>query len=100
MPSVLFTRSVQDMDVKFDVATRHKAYFGCLQVAHARDFLFVIPNDGIGRHMSSIECRTILRYCLITLLFSSNKVFHIYRKVCLDTFEEHVIHCMELLGFK
>jgi len=43
--SALFSKIVQ-MEVKFDMTTRHKAIFGCLQTAHARDFLLAIPIDG------------------------------------------------------
>lgn len=33
-------------------------------------------------------------------LFPIDEVFHVCCKACLDTFEKHVIHCMELPGFK
>jgi len=39
LASALFSKSVQDMQVKFDMTTRQKAIFGCLQAAHAQDFL-------------------------------------------------------------
>jgi hypothetical protein len=39
--------------------TRHKTILGCLQATHAQDFLLVIPIDGLGQRMSSIEYRTI-----------------------------------------
>jgi len=41
--SSLCSKSVQDMEVKFDMSTRHKTFLGCLQVPHAHDFLIVIP---------------------------------------------------------
>jgi hypothetical protein len=37
---VLFGKIVQDIEVKFNMTTRHKIVFGCLQAAHAQDFLF------------------------------------------------------------
>jgi hypothetical protein len=43
---VLFGKIVQDVEVEFNMTTRHKVVFGCLQVAHAQDFLVVIPIDG------------------------------------------------------
>ena len=59
--SALFSKSVEDMEVKFDMTTRQKAIFGCLQAAHAQDFLLAIMIDGLGQHMSPVEYRTILR---------------------------------------
>jgi len=44
--SALFSKSVQDMEVKFDMSTRQKTIFGCLQAAHAHDFLLAIPIEG------------------------------------------------------
>ena len=35
LASTLFSKSVQDMEVKFDMTTRQKAIFGCFQAAHA-----------------------------------------------------------------
>lgn len=32
--NVLFNKSFQNMDVKFDMTTRHKEVFDCLQVSH------------------------------------------------------------------
>ena len=39
LASAFFSKSFQDMDVKFDMTTRQNAIFGCLQAAHAQDFL-------------------------------------------------------------
>ena len=55
LASALFSKSVQDMEVKFDMTTRQKTIFGCLQAAHAQDFLLAIPIDGIGQHMSPVS---------------------------------------------
>ncbi|MCI52079.1 auxilin-like protein, partial [Trifolium medium] len=33
-------------------------------------------------------------------LFPVDEVYSVDRKTCLDRFEEHVVHCRELLGFK
>jgi len=98
--SALFSKSVQDMEVKFDMTTRQKAIFRCLQAAHAQDFLLAIPVDGLGQHMSSVEYRTILRYRLMIPLFLIDEVCLVCRKACLDTFGEHVVHCNEFPGFK
>ena len=67
--SALFSKSVQDMEVKFDMTTRQKAIFRCLQAAHAQDFLLAILIDRLGQHMSPVEYRTILRYRLMIPLF-------------------------------
>lgn len=48
------------MKVKFDMIIRQKSIFGYLQVTHAHDFLIVISIDGLGKHMSPVEYRTIL----------------------------------------
>jgi len=45
--------------------------------------------------MSPVEYRTILRYHLMIPLFPIDEVRHVYRKACLDTFGEHVVHCKE-----
>jgi hypothetical protein len=82
------------------MTTRQKAIFGCLQAEHAQDFLLAIPIDGLGQHMSRVEYRTILRYRLMIPLFPIDEVCPIYRKACLDTFGEHVVHCKQLPDFK
>nr|GEU89910.1 putative reverse transcriptase domain, PPM-type phosphatase domain, protein phosphatase 2C family [Tanacetum cinerariifolium] len=65
-----------------------------------KDFLLVIPIDGLGQHMSPVEYRTILKYRVMIPLFSVNAKLPICRKACLDSFGEHVVHYKELLGFK
>jgi len=50
--------------------------------------------------MSPVEYRTILRYRLMIPLFPIDEVRLVYRKTCLDTFGEHVVHCKEFSGFK
>ena len=100
MASATFSKSVQDMEVKFDMTTRQKAIFGCLQATHAQDFLLAIPIDGLCQHMSPVEYRTILRYRFMIPLFPIDEVCPVCRKACLDTFGEYVVHCKELPGFK
>lgn len=46
--SVIFSKSVHEMDVKFDMIIRQKIIFGCLQAAYAQEFLLGIPIDGLG----------------------------------------------------
>jgi len=50
--------------------------------------------------MSPVEYRIILRYRLMIPLFPIDEVCSVCRKVCLDTFEEHAIHCKEFPDFK
>ena len=69
LASAIFSKIVQDMEVKFDMTVRQKAVLGCLQAAHVQDFLLAIPIDGLGQHMSPVEYRTILKYRLIIPLF-------------------------------
>lgn len=57
------------MDVKFDMSTRQKVNFSCLQAVHTRNFLLVISINGLGRHMSQVEYHSILKYRLIIPLF-------------------------------
>jgi len=100
LASALFNKSVHDMEVKFDMPTRQKSIFGCLQATHAQDFLLAIPIDGLCQHMSPVEYRTILRYRLMIPLFPIDEVCPVCRKACLDIFGEHAVHCKELPGFK
>jgi hypothetical protein len=100
LASVIFSKSVQNMKVKFDMNIRQKTILGCLQAAHAHDFLLAIPIDELGQHMSPVKYCTSLRYRLVIPLFPIDEVCHICRKVCLNTFGEHVVHCKELLDFK
>ncbi|WJX88063.1 hypothetical protein P8452_70185 [Trifolium repens] len=96
----LFGKIVQDMEVKFNMTTREKVVFGCLRAEHAQDFILAIHIDGLGQHMSPIEYRTILKYRLMIPLFPIDEVCPVCRKVCLDNFGEHAVHCRELTGFK
>lgn len=96
LASALLSKNVQDIDVKFDMTTRPKTIFGCLQGADAQDFLLVIPIDVLGQHMSLVEYCTILKYWLMIPLFCVDEVRPVSRKACLDTFGEHTIHCKEL----
>ncbi|KAK2402907.1 hypothetical protein QL285_052393 [Trifolium repens] len=100
LASALVSKIVEDIEVNFQLTTRQKAIFGCLQAAHAQDFLLTIPIDGLGQHMSPVEYRTILKYCLMVPLFPVDEVCPVCRKACLDKFGEHAVHCRELPGFK
>ncbi|GKG45921.1 hypothetical protein Tco_0498367, partial [Tanacetum coccineum] len=91
---------VKDMEVHFDMTVRQKAVFKCLHAPYAQDFLLAIPIDGLGQHMSSVEYRTILKYRLMTQLFSVDEICPDCRKACLNSFGEHAVHCKELSGFK
>ena len=79
LSSALFSKSVQNMKVRFDMTIRQKSVFACLQAAHVQDFLLVIPVDGLGQHMSPVECY-ILRYRFMTPLFSIDVVYLVCRK--------------------
>ncbi|KAL8251129.1 hypothetical protein R6Q59_034822 [Mikania micrantha] len=50
--------------------------------------------------MSVVEYRAILKYRLMIPLFPVDEPCPICRKVCLDKFGEHAVHCKELPGFK
>ncbi|GKA04893.1 hypothetical protein Tco_0684013 [Tanacetum coccineum] len=52
------------------------------------------------QHMSALEYQTILKYRLMILLFPVDEPCLVCRKVCLDSFGEHAVHCKELPGFK
>jgi hypothetical protein len=82
------------------MTTRKKTIFGSLQATHAHDFLLAIPIDGLGQHMSPVEYRTILKYCLMIPIFPIDDDCSVYRKVCLNKFGEHTIHCREFTDFK
>ncbi|GKA36261.1 hypothetical protein Tco_0722752 [Tanacetum coccineum] len=100
LANVLFSEMVKDMEVYFDMTIRHKAVFECLRAPQAQDFLLAIPIDGLGQHMSPMEYRTILKCRLMIPLFPVDAIYHVCRKACLDSFEEHAVHCKELPGFK
>ncbi|GJV30569.1 putative reverse transcriptase domain-containing protein [Tanacetum coccineum] len=65
-----------------------------------KNFLTVIPIEGLGQHMSALKYRTILNYRLMIPLFLVDEPCPVCRKVCLDSFGEHAVHCKELPGFK
>nr|GFA98605.1 auxilin-like protein [Tanacetum cinerariifolium] len=87
----------KDMEVHFDMTVRQKAVFECLRALLAHDFLLAIPIDVLSQHMSPVEYLTILKYCLMILLFLVDVICHVCCKACLDSFREHVVH---LPGFK
>ncbi|KEH25448.1 hypothetical protein MtrunA17_Chr6g0459481 [Medicago truncatula] len=62
------------MEVKFDMTTRQKVVFRCLQTTHAQYFLLAILIDGLSQHMSPIEYRTILIYRIMIPLLSIDEV--------------------------
>lgn len=96
----LYSGIVQSLGVKFDLSPRQKAVFECLRAPHAQNFLTVVPIEGLGQHMSALEYRTILKYRLMIPLFPVDEPCPICRKVCLDSFGDHAVHCKELPGFK
>ncbi|KAJ0900450.1 putative RNA-directed DNA polymerase [Helianthus annuus] len=67
---------------------------------HAQDFLTVIPIEGLGQCMSAVEYRSVLKYRLMIPLYPEDEPCPVCRKVCLDSFGEHALHCKELHGFK
>lgn len=77
-----------------------KASLVFMQKTHTENFLLDIPIDELGHHISSVEYRTIFKNLLMIFLFPIDDVYPFYRKVCLDTFGKHTLHCRELLGFK
>jgi len=100
LASVLFSKSVQDMKVKFDMTTRQKIVFGCLQASHAHNFLLAIQIEGLRRYMSPVEYLTILKHRIMISIFSIDKECPVCRKACLNTFGEYAVHCKELSDFK
>ncbi|KAL8250233.1 hypothetical protein R6Q59_033926 [Mikania micrantha] len=100
LASALYSKTVQSLGEKFGLSTRQKAVLECLETPHAQDFLTVIPIEGLSQHMSAVEYRAILKYRLMIPLFPVDEPCPICRKVCLDKFGEHAVHCKELPGFK
>ncbi|KAK1434236.1 hypothetical protein QVD17_11155 [Tagetes erecta] len=100
LASALFSRIGQSLEVRFDLSPRQKAVVACLQAPRAQDFLTVIPIEGLGQHMSPLEYRAILKYRLMIPLFPVDEPCPVCRKVCLDAFGDHAVHCKELPGFK
>ena len=100
LASALYGKIAQSLEEKFDLSSRRKAVLECLRAPHAQYFLTVIPIEGLGQHMSAVEYRTILKYRLMIPLFPVDEPCPICRKVCLDNFGEHAVHCKELPGFK
>ncbi|GKD55182.1 hypothetical protein Tco_1288569, partial [Tanacetum coccineum] len=86
--------------LSFDLFPRQKAVVECLRALRAQNFLTVIPIEGLGQHMSALEYRTILKYRLMIPLFSIDEPCPVCRKVCLDSFGEHAVHCKKLPSFK
>ncbi|GJZ30128.1 hypothetical protein Tco_0575175 [Tanacetum coccineum] len=91
---------VKSLGVIFDLSPRQKAVVKCLRAPRAQNFLTVIPIEGLGQNMSALEYRTILKYRLMIPLFLVDEPCPVCRKVCLDSFGKHVVHCKELPGFK
>ncbi|KAK2357042.1 hypothetical protein QL285_094353 [Trifolium repens] len=100
LASALFSKIVKDIEVNFQLTTRQKVVFGCLQTTHAQNFLLAIQIEGLCQHLSPVEYRIILKHRLMIPLFHANEVCPVCRKACLDRFGEHAVHCRELPGFK
>lgn len=92
--------NLQGLGEKFGMSSRQRVVLECLQAPHAQDFLTVTPIEGLGQHMSAVEYRAILKYRLMIPLFPVDESCPVCRKVCLDNFGEHAIHCKELPRFK
>lgn len=50
--------------------------------------------------MLLVEYQTILKYCLLVLLFPTDEIYPNCRKACLDSVRDHVVHFRELSSFK
>ncbi|GJV71277.1 hypothetical protein Tco_1491272 [Tanacetum coccineum] len=98
--SAIFSETVKDMEVHFDMTMKQKVVFECLRAPHAQVFLLVIPIDGLSQHISLVEYPTILKYRLMIPLFLVDAIGPVCRKACLDSFREHAVHCKELTCFK
>ncbi|GKF76970.1 hypothetical protein Tco_0229440 [Tanacetum coccineum] len=70
-----------------------KRWLNVSELPVAQNFLTVIPIEGLGQHMSA-------KYRLMIPLLPVDEPCPVCRKVCLDSFGEHAVHCKELLGFK
>ena len=62
LAGALFGKIVQEMEVAFNLTSRQKAVFKCLQSVHSQDFLLAIPIDGLGQCMSPVEYRSVLNF--------------------------------------
>lgn len=88
------------MDRVYKLSERHKAVFGCLQAAHAQDFLLAIPIEGLGQKMPPLEYRSILKYRLMIPIYPSDSRCPACITGCLDSYGEHAVHCKVDPGFK
>ncbi|GKD62531.1 hypothetical protein Tco_1300040, partial [Tanacetum coccineum] len=93
-------KMIKDMEVRFDMIMRQKAVFDCVRALHAHDFLLAIAINMLGQHMSQVEYLTILNYHFMIPLFLVDAIGFVFRKACLDSFEEHAVHCKDLPGFE
>ena len=101
LAGALFGKIVQEMEVAFNLTSRQKAVFKCLQSAHSQDLLLAIPIDGLGQCMSPVEYRSVLKYCLMIQLYPVDGTCPMPNcRKPLDVFGEQVVHCKELPGFK
>ncbi|KAM0040792.1 putative exostosin [Helianthus debilis subsp. tardiflorus] len=50
--------------------------------------------------MSVVEYIVILKYRLMIPMCLEDKTCLIYRKVCMNKYKEHAVHCKELIGVK
>ncbi|XP_076956600.1 uncharacterized protein LOC143631862 [Bidens hawaiensis] len=100
LANALYGEIVKTVEEKFALSPRQRAVFECLRAPHAQDFLSVVTIEGLGQCMSPVEYRAILKYRLMVPLFPVDDPCPVCRKACLDSFEEHAVHCKELPGFK
>jgi len=97
--STLFSKSVWNMEIQFDMDAKLNAIFGCLKATHAQDLLFAIPIDGLGQNMSPIEYCLILMYRLVIPLFPLMRfALFVVRHTSIPL--ESTYHCRKLLDYK
>ncbi|KAL8253466.1 hypothetical protein R6Q59_037159 [Mikania micrantha] len=91
LTSAFFSGIIQNLGVNFNLSPRQKAVLECLRALHAQDLQRVVPIDGLGQHMSTLEYRAILKYRLMIPLFPSDEPCPVCNKVCLDSFGEPAV---------
>ncbi|KAL8257703.1 hypothetical protein R6Q59_029744 [Mikania micrantha] len=62
---------------EFQSIPPQKIVLACFRAPHAQHFMQVVPTNGLGQHMSTLEYRVILK-CWLMILFFLQAISHVY----------------------
>nr|GEY16436.1 beta-myrcene synthase [Tanacetum cinerariifolium] len=82
----------KDLDSKYTLSPRHVSILNCICASHAQDFIFTIPNDGLGQRTNHRQFHYVLCYRLVVPMFSEDSLCSSCKTHQMDQWGDDAVH--------